>query len=149
MKNIPNLNYRFDDLMHSVVELCIASRKPAKIAFVCLLKDDIYLYKRIASFMSIRKYGVSHYIRGFGNSSVLQFENGSELTIMSNENDWHGKSFTEMVMFCRLDEMEEDTALCLRSCVYSCNPMVFSLLLSRYNMSVTMKDIYDWEAEKA
>ena len=150
MKYIPNLDYRFDDLMHSIVDICIASREPRKIAFVCLPKDDIALYKRIASFMSIRKYGVSHYVAGFGgNTSVLGFENGSEVTIMSNKDEWSGRSFTEIVMFCRLDEMHISAELYLRSCVFSFKPMIFSLLFKKYNSSITLKEIYEMEQEKA
>ncbi len=149
MKHIPNLDYRFEDVMHSTIDTCISGRSPAKIAFVCLPKDNILLYKRIASFMSSRKYGVSHYVAGFGGNPVLQFENGSEINIMTHKDEWLGRTFTDMVMFCRLDEMHISVELCLRSCVFSCKPMIFSLLSKHYNQSITLKEIYEMETNKA
>jgi hypothetical protein len=147
MKNIPNLDYRFDDLMHSIIELCIASREPAKIAFVCLPGDDGRIKSKIESFMRGKRYGVAHYTSS-RRDPVLYFENKSGISILSYEDDWLGSSFTEMIMFCRLDEMDTDTtSLCLRSCVYSSKPMIFSLLSKRYNESVTLKEIYDREQE--
>lgn len=145
MKNIPNLDYRFEDMMGSIVELCVCSIESRTIAFVCLPGDGPELHRKIADFMSGRRYIVSHYVSSLGRGPVLQFENKSGIAIMAHEDDWLGRSFTEMVMFCRFDELDSETRICMAGCIYSSKPIVFSLISRYYNNSVTIKEICDRE----
>lgn len=149
MRHIPNLDYRFEELMHNMVELCVCSIEPRSIAFVCMPRDAYYIHSRISNFMRDRRYGVTHYVSSTRRDPALYFENKSGIAILAHEDEWLGATFTDIVMFCRLDEMHEDTALCLRSCIYCCSPTIFSML-SRYpSTSTTFKKIHDREAEKA
>lgn len=124
MKNIPNLDYRFEELMHNVVELCICSVEPRTIVFVCLPGDELEIQRKIKVFMRDRHYGVSHFVSTFRRDPALRFENESNVNILAHENEWLGRSFTDMVMFCRPEDLDSEIKLCVAGSVYCVAPNI-------------------------
>ena len=145
---IPNYDHRFEDVMSSIVELCVCSIEPSNVAFVCLPGEEYNIHRKIADFMSGKSYGVSHYVSALRGRPILSFENKSHIDVLAKEDDWLGRSLTEIVMFCRFDELTPEIRICMGGCIYSSKPMLFSLLSINYNHSIGIKKMIEREERR-